>query len=802
MMGSSLSWHRGGADDYFDLTTDDSNRMVIGRGMGSSREGSSSSQGQALRARNDDNHVLPRSLSRGEDFEGGEAEGEESVEEFNGKIADMLEETSKKYFSSIRRRNAFAGAAAAIRAYPRRIQTFEQAIAVRGIGKKIACDIVSFLNTGHSRLSGLRNDSKTTIMELFQSIHDIGPNKAEILYKEGFRTLDTIKGHRVLTPAANVCLALRDELSERIPRAEALSYLREAKKCIADLSSNLRVELCGSISRGKSDSRDIDLMFYDVSLRDGENIKWLKPIVMALMEKGMLTHVLSGPCAVSGNEDDDDDKNGNDSDDDRVDRGVKKMRERNCSKKEVRNGRCRDDREKSLKKARFSNKPQIYPGISYGECALAVGFLPKSSGGTGLHRRVDVRVCHRASLPFQRIHFQSGREFNRCLRNHANSLGYSLSENGLVRINDKKIAIGKPIKCKTEEEIFAALGLPYYPPEKRNSVPQEMNYIRTGKMTLNGKQPKIGDCLHRSAIEKTTTTSSYSSISSKGSPRQFFKKKNLITKTHDNRNNTGARNHRRVKYYLVMDIEATCEEGSNFVGMEQEIIEMSFVLLNAQTLNIDDTLQVYVRPTENPTLSLFCRKLTGINQAHVEQAPILLDALPQIDEWLQLHSLLPCSGLQTLSENSSWPYKFALVTDGGRDPVSFVAIECKRKGVPMPSYYKRWVNLEYHFCKTFNVEFANMDGMLKHFNLQFEGAKHSGITDARNLARCTIEIIRHVISGRGSSTTQWPLTLNDGVGRGRFAKKNSTIFVLAQTQEWTQVFLELQRIRSNQTMLN
>eukprot|EP00466_Bigelowiella_natans_P019550 jgi/Bigna1/64862/fgenesh1_kg.87_\ len=230
-----------------------------------------------------------------------------------------------------------------------------------------------------------------------------------------------------------------------------------------------------------------------------------------------------------------------------------------------------------------------------------------------------------------------------------------------------------------------------------------------------------------------------------------------------------------------MDIEATCEEGSNFVGMEQEIIEMSFVLLNAQTLNIDDTLQVYVRPTENPTLSLFCRKLTGINQAHVEQAPILLDALPQ--------------------ENSSWPYKFALVTDGGRDPVSFVAIECKRKGILMPSYYKRWVNLEYHFCKTFNVEFANMDGMLKHFNLQFEGAKHSGITDARNLARCTIEIIRHVISGRGSSTTQWPLTLNDGVGRGRFAKKNSTIFVLAQTQEWTQVFLELQRIRSNQTML-
>eukprot|EP00466_Bigelowiella_natans_P019551 jgi/Bigna1/144448/aug1.87_g19156 len=305
---------------------------------------------------------ISRSIQDKHHFEGGEAEGEESVEEFNGKIADMLEETSKKYFSSIRRRNAFAGAAAAIRnldicadssactyysdsyaviannfalenvfpnffwfisfiffiffvvflcflllyystqhrAYPRRIQTFEQAIAVRGIGKKIACDIVSFLNTGHSRLNGLRNDSKTTIMELFQSIHDIGPNKAEILYKEGFRTLDTIKGHRVLTPAANVCLALRDELSERIPRAEALSYLREAKKCIADLSSNLRVELCGSISRGKSDSRDIDLMFYDVSLRDGENIKWLKPI-------GMYCDLLDKTYDVDDEEDDTDD---------------------------------------------------------------------------------------------------------------------------------------------------------------------------------------------------------------------------------------------------------------------------------------------------------------------------------------------------------------------------------------------------------------------------------------------------------------------------------------------------------------
>jgi len=95
-------------------------------------------------------------------------------------------------------------------------------------------------------------------------------------------------------------------------------------------------------------------------------------------------------------------------------------------------------------------------------------------------------------------------------------------------------------------------------------------------------------------------------------------------------------------YYVVLDFEATCDDKTRI--KPQEIIgmwglllavlsrllfcsclqtkrcvlfdttEFPSVLLNAQTLEVEDEIQIYVRPTHHPQLSAFCTELTGITQ--------------------------------------------------------------------------------------------------------------------------------------------------------------------------------------------
>ncbi|CAK9100291.1 unnamed protein product [Durusdinium trenchii] len=66
--------------------------------------------------------------------------------------------------------------------------------------------------------------------------------------------------------------------------------------------------------------------------------------------------------------------------------------------------------------------------------------------------------------------------------------------------------------------------------------------------------------------------------------------------------------------YVVLDFEATCWEGRH---ADQEIIEFPLVLVDAKTLTQVDEFRTYVRPEQNPTLSQFCTKLTGITQEQV-----------------------------------------------------------------------------------------------------------------------------------------------------------------------------------------
>lgn len=85
----------------------------------------------------------------------------------------------------------------------------------------------------------------------------------------------------------------------------------------------------------------------------------------------------------------------------------------------------------------------------------------KSSVVLGCGIAADLRVVSEAQFPFALAYFTGSKEHNVVMRQRAKDRGLKLNEYGLFRGD------GTAVPCADEAEIFAALGLPYIPPELR-----------------------------------------------------------------------------------------------------------------------------------------------------------------------------------------------------------------------------------------------------------------------------------------------------------------------------------------------
>ena len=87
---------------------------------------------------------------------------------------------------------------------------------------------------------------------------------------------------------------------------------------------------------------------------------------------------------------------------------------------------------------------------------------------------VDLRVVSDKEFPYALHHFTGSKEHNVAMRQRAIAQGKKMSEWGLFEIGTEQKAgdadEGKLIPCRTEEELFVALGLQYIPPELRENL--------------------------------------------------------------------------------------------------------------------------------------------------------------------------------------------------------------------------------------------------------------------------------------------------------------------------------------------
>jgi 3'-5' exoribonuclease 1 len=201
-----------------------------------------------------------------------------------------------------------------------------------------------------------------------------------------------------------------------------------------------------------------------------------------------------------------------------------------------------------------------------------------------------------------------------------------------------------------------------------------------------------------------------------------------------------------VDFYAVLDFECTCERSVR--SYQHEIIEFPVVFLNARTLEVEMEFRRFVRPTEKPMLSAFCTELTGIEQSSTDKADTLDVVLREFEKFLSDHGLKG-QGAER-AENAT--RTFAIATDGPWDVLAFLRKECQRKALPLQPYWSHFVDVRHWFAAGFNVRRCGPTKMLEQCGLEFQGREHSGIDDARNIARIAAEMIR---AGRPLVSESW-----------------------------------------------
>jgi 3'-5' exoribonuclease 1 len=202
----------------------------------------------------------------------------------------------------------------------------------------------------------------------------------------------------------------------------------------------------------------------------------------------------------------------------------------------------------------------------------------------------------------------------------------------------------------------------------------------------------------------------------------------------------------RFDYFLVLDFECTCDK--DLPEYPHEIIEFPVVVVEARFRRIVAEFHSYVKPVINPRLTEFCKRLTGITQEQVDAAPSLTAVITAYRAWLE----------ETLPRGAS----FMFVTDGPSDMWTFMCeMAVKRDGISFPPEFFEFIDIKksFHFKK--GIKRAKLPKMMEVLGLKPEGSLHSGIDDARNIARVLIALMDlrcgfHFTAKIPYSGSRWP----------------------------------------------
>jgi inhibitor of KinA sporulation pathway (predicted exonuclease) len=171
----------------------------------------------------------------------------------------------------------------------------------------------------------------------------------------------------------------------------------------------------------------------------------------------------------------------------------------------------------------------------------------------------------------------------------------------------------------------------------------------------------------------------------------------------------------------IVDLEATCWEGTPPAGQTHEIIEIGVCILNSETLKRSEKRSLVVKPRFSH-VSEFCTELTGWTAAAVDAGMDFADACQILER-------------EFASQTRTW-------LSWGEYDRQQLERECAAKGIRNP-FGRHHINAKAVFGTARNRgKKLGMAEALQRLGWELEGRHHNGADDAWNIAGIVAELLR------------------------------------------------------------
>ncbi|KAI4097310.1 MAG: hypothetical protein LQ344_000409 [Seirophora lacunosa] len=197
----------------------------------------------------------------------------------NAKTIEILQQMSD-YYDRTRdhwRSLAYRKCVSALRKQPNRITTKREALAIPGIGDRLASKIEEIAFTDRlRRLENTSLDDRDVALQLFLRIYGVGPSQASQWIDQGHRTLADLLAKAPLTKNQRVGIAHIDDFAARIPRREVERHAKLVRDACHQADPTVELTVGGSYRRGAPDSGDVDF----IVTKPGAPIETLRTLVL------------------------------------------------------------------------------------------------------------------------------------------------------------------------------------------------------------------------------------------------------------------------------------------------------------------------------------------------------------------------------------------------------------------------------------------------------------------------------------------------------------------------------------------
>ncbi|NOT36231.1 MAG: exonuclease domain-containing protein [Saprospiraceae bacterium] len=172
--------------------------------------------------------------------------------------------------------------------------------------------------------------------------------------------------------------------------------------------------------------------------------------------------------------------------------------------------------------------------------------------------------------------------------------------------------------------------------------------------------------------------------------------------------------------YFVFDLEASCWKDNR--ENRQEIIEIGVCIVDEYG-RLGRTFSSFVKPVLNPTLSAYCKGLTGINQADIDKAKPFPYVIDKLMDWAEIPD--------TEYVYCAW----------GSADIKLLQHDAQLHRMEI-EWLDPYVDIKSQYHN--NKDISNPSGLykvLKKNGFEFEGERHRALSDATNLSRIIAKYI-------------------------------------------------------------